>query len=97
MMSSNYISSYVLSSSLRYSIVGNQSALSKASTEATTGRFADMGLALGASTGRDVGLRAEMNFADQLVDTNGLVSGRLEVTQNRISQLVTTARSFSRT
>jgi flagellar hook-associated protein 3 FlgL len=94
MMSSNYISSYMLSSSLRYSVVGNQSALSKASTEATTGRFADMGLALGASTGRDVGLRAEMDFADQLVDTNGLVSGRLEVTQNRISQLVTTAQEF---
>ena len=80
-------SAITLSSSLRYSITNNQAALSKASTEATTGRFADVGLELGATTGGDVSLRADLSFADQLVDTNGLVSGRLDVTQNRITQL----------
>ena len=39
----------------------------------------------------DLALRADFNFADQLVDTNELVSGRLDVTQNRITQLGTTA------
>ena len=94
MMSTNYISTYMLSSVLRSSIVGNQSALSKASTEATTGRFADVGLQLGTDTGRDVSLRADMDFANQLMDTNGLVSGRLDVTQNRIDQLNSTAQNF---
>jgi flagellar hook-associated protein 3 FlgL len=94
MMSANYISTLVLSSSLRYSITNNQAALSKASTEATTGRFADVGLQLGATTGGDVTLRADMSFADQLVDTNGLVSGRLDITQNRITQLSSTATDF---
>jgi flagellar hook-associated protein 3 FlgL len=94
MMSANYISTLMLSSSLRYSITNNQSALSKASKEATTGRFADPGLQLGVATGRDVGLRAEMSFMDQIVDTNALVAGRLDVTQNRISQLGTTAQDF---
>jgi flagellar hook-associated protein 3 FlgL len=94
MMSANYISTLMLSSALRYSITSNQSALSKASTEATTGRFADVGLELGASTGSDVSLRADMSFADQLIDTNGLVSGRLDVTQNRITELGTTAQDF---
>lgn len=94
MMSANYISTLMLSSSLRYSITNNQSALSKASKEATTGRFADPGLQLGTSTGRDVGLRAEMSFMDQIVDTNELVAGRLDVTQNRINQLGTTAQEF---
>jgi flagellar hook-associated protein 3 FlgL len=93
-MSTNYISSYMLSSALRYSVVGNESALSNASKEATTGRFADVGLELGASTGRDLRLRADMNFADQIVDTNGLVSGRLDVTQDRLSQLGSTAEEF---
>ena len=46
MMSANYVSTLMLSSSLRYSITGHQSALSKASKEATTGRFADPGLQL---------------------------------------------------
>jgi len=94
MMSANYISTLMLSSSLRYSITSNQSALSKASTEATTGRFADVGLELGATTGGDVSLRADMSFADQLLDTNGLVSGRLDVTQNRMSELGSTASDF---
>ena len=94
MMSANYVSTLMLSSSLRYSITNNQSALSKASKEATTGRFADPGLQLGTSTGRDVGLRAEMSFMDQIVDTNELVTGRLDVTQNRITQLGTTAQDF---
>lgn len=94
MMSANYVSTLMLSSSLRYSITNNQSALSKASKEATTGRFADPGLELGTATGRDVGLRAEMSFMDQIVDTNELVAGRLDVTQNRINQLGTTAQEF---
>lgn len=94
MMSANYISTLMLSSSLRSSITNNQAALSKASKEATTGRFADVGLTLGATIGNDVTLRADFSFADQLIDTNALVLGRLDTTQNRITQLNTTATSF---
>jgi flagellar hook-associated protein 3 FlgL len=94
MMSANYISTLMLSSALRSSITNNQSALSKATKEATTGRFADVGVELGTSTGRDVALRADMSFMDQIVDTNELVSGRLDVTQNRITQLGSTAQDF---
>jgi flagellar hook-associated protein 3 FlgL len=93
-MSSNYISTYMLTSTLRYSIVGNESALSNTTKEATTQRYADVGLALGAKTGRDVSLRADMDFLNQLVDTNGLVSGRLDVTQNRITEFGSTAQEF---
>jgi len=94
MMSANYISTLMLSSSLRSSITNNQAALTKASKEATTGRFADVGLELGATTGSDITLRADLSFADQLVDTNGLVSGRLDVTQNRMTELGSTASDF---
>src|SRR3569623_1481849 len=94
MMSTNYISTLMLSSALRYSVTTNQSALSNATKEATTGRFADVGLQLGISTGRDVALRADMDFIDQIVDTNGLVAGRLDVTQNRITQLGSNAQDF---
>jgi flagellar hook-associated protein 3 FlgL len=84
----------MLSSTLKSSIMNNESSLSKASTEATTGRFADVGLQLGASTGRDLSLRSDMSFITQLQDTNGLVSGRLNVTQNAITQLGSTAQDF---
>ena len=94
MMSANYISTLMLSSALRSSITNNESSLSKASKEATTGRFADVGLQLGTATGSDVALRADMDFVSQIVDTNELVSGRLDVTQNRITQLGSTAQEF---
>jgi flagellar hook-associated protein 3 FlgL len=93
-MSFNYISTLMLSSPLRSSIVGGESALAKASKEATTGRFADVGLDLGPTTGRDVALRADLSFADQLVDTNALVAGRLEVTQNKMGDVISTAQDF---
>ena len=94
MMSANYISTLMLSSALRSSITNNQSSLSKASKEATTGRFADVGLELGASTGSDVGMRADMSFLNKIVDSNGLVAGRLDMTQNRITELGQTAQDF---
>ena len=50
--------------------------------------------ALGALTGRDVVLRAELVDVDKLVDTNALVSGHLDVTQHRISMLIDTAEAF---
>src|SRR4051794_8833107 len=94
MMSANYISTLMLSSALRPSITNNQAALAEASKEATTGRFADVGLELGARTGGDGPLRADLSVDDQLDDTNGLVSGRLDIPQSRIPQLGSTATDF---
>ena len=72
-MATTFISSNSISTTLRSSAMKSQVALSKATTEATNGRYADVGLTLGALTGRDVVLRAELVDVDKLVDTNVLV------------------------
>jgi flagellar hook-associated protein 3 FlgL len=74
----------------------SQVAVSRATKEATTGRLADVGLSLGALAGRDVVLRAELVDVDKLVDTNGLVSGRLDTAQQRVGELLSTAQSFQK-
>ena len=74
----------------------SQAALSKATQEATNGRFADVGLELGALAGRDVPLRAELRDADKMVDTNALVAGRLDVAQHRVTELINTAQAFQK-
>jgi flagellar hook-associated protein 3 FlgL len=74
----------------------SRAALSTAMQEATSGRLADVGLSLGALTGRDVTLRAELNDVDKLVDTNGLVAGRLDVEQQRVGELISTAEAFQK-
>lgn len=95
-MSATFISTNSISTTLRISAMKSQAALSRATEEATNGRLADVGLSLGALTGRDLTLRAQLVDIDKLVDTNALVSGRLDVTQERVSELIGIAQSFQK-
>jgi flagellar hook-associated protein 3 FlgL len=93
-MGSTFISSTSISTTLRNSAMKTQVAIAQASKEATSGRHADIGLTLGALTGRDVVLRADLRETEKLVDTNALVGGRLDVAQQKVSELIDTAQSF---
>jgi len=53
-MATTFISTNAISTTLRVSAMKSRAALSEATKEATTGRLADVGLDLGALTGRDV-------------------------------------------
>lgn len=95
-MATTFISTNSITNTLRVAAMKTQVALSKATKEATTGRLADVGLNLGALAGRDVVLRAELTDLDKMVDTNALVAGHLDVSQQRISELIGTAESFQK-
>lgn len=95
-MATNFISSNSIATTLRISASKAQVAIGKGVKEATTGRHADVGQELGALTGRNVTLRAEAHDIDKLVDTNALVGARLDVAQERLSQLIKTAEGFQK-
>lgn len=95
-MAATFISSNSIATTLRISASKSQVAIAKGVKEATTGRLDDVGKELGALTGRNVTLRAELAEIDKLVDTNALVGARLEVGQERLSQLIETAQSFQK-
>lgn len=95
-MATTFISSNSIATTLRISAMKSQVALSKATTEATTGRYADVGLSLGALTGRDVVFRANLVDLDKMVDTNGLVAGRMDTSQQRVGELIDTAEAFQK-
>jgi len=95
-MATTFISTNSISTTLRISAMKSQVALSRATQEATNGRLSDVGLSLGALTGRDVVLRAELVDVDKLVDTNALVSGHLDVAQQRVGGLIDTAEAFQK-
>lgn len=95
-MAATFISSNSITTTLRISASKAQVAIAKGVKEATTGRLDDVGKELGALTGRNVTLRADLLEIDKLVDTNSLVGARLEVAQERLSQLITTAQSFQK-
>ena len=93
-MSTTFISTNSLTSTLRLAAMKSQVAQTAAAKEATNGRYADMSLSLGALTGRDLALRAEHSRLEKIVDTNELVSGRLSASQTALTSLVETAQGF---
>ena len=71
-----------------------QSSLVSAQTEASTGRFADIGSALGAKTSLSIDLRNVLNRATVEIEQNGLAASELDVVQNSMTNLVDVAHSF---
>jgi flagellar hook-associated protein 3 FlgL len=93
-MKSTFVSSLAVSQALRYSLLKAQSELSKATKEVTTGRVADVGLALGAGASRSVSLDRDLQRLQGIVDTNGLAASRLSTTQTALSELTSTGQTF---
>jgi flagellar hook-associated protein 3 FlgL len=93
-MKTSFISTEVLSNTLRSTVMQGQISLSKATTEATTGRHADIGESLAALTGRDFSLRSDLERVSNLIDTNEIVAGRLSSTQEAMTSIIGEAQSF---
>jgi flagellar hook-associated protein 3 FlgL len=93
-MNTSFISTLSLSTTLSSTVMKGQVALSKATTEATTGRHADIGETLGPLTGRDFSLRSDYSRVSNLIDTNAIVTGRLDATQQAITNLTSDANTF---
>ena len=93
-MKTSFISNYSLSGTLRNAVAKARDSLADATKESTTLRHADIGLTLGGSTGKTVGLRDQYDRLNGIVDTNGLVASRLEVTQKALDGMRETAEQF---
>ena len=79
---------------MRYSLLRAQSELTKAQKEVSTGRFADIGLALGSRTGQSVSFERDLERLKGIVDSNALASARLTSTQDALAQISSAAQSF---
>ena len=93
-MKTSFISNYSLSGTLRNAVAKARDSLADATKESTTMRHADIGLTLGGSTGKTVGLRDQYNRLNGIVDTNALVASRLEVSQKALDGMRETAEQF---
>ncbi len=95
-MSTTFSETNSICTTLRISSMKSRATLSEATKEATTGRLADVGKSLGALAGRDVVLRAELVDIEKLVDTNALVTGHMDMAQQRVGVLIDTAEAFQK-
>lgn len=94
-MKTTQISTLTAITALRASIMKAQSDLVSAQQEATTGRRADVGLALGSETAPVIGLRVRLDDLQGLSKLNELSAARLDIAQSALDQLAGLATSFA--
>jgi flagellar hook-associated protein 3 FlgL len=93
-MKTTYVSTQGMANATRRSVLEMQSELTRLQKEVTTGRAADIGLALGARTGRTVTLRMETASLQTLIDSNAIAGSRLSSTQATLGSIAADAQGF---
>lgn len=86
-MKTSFISSLAVQTTMRNSIASAQRELVDANTEAVSGRYADIGATLGASTSRALDLTRELSRIDSLYNTASLATQRLESAELALSNM----------
>lgn len=96
-MKTSFVSNLAVQNAMRLTIQQGQAELLKLQTEVTTGRHADVGLALGSSAARSVSLQREHARLGTLVDTNSVVTQRLAASQSALSAMAEAAQQVRNT
>lgn len=94
MISTSFVSSSSISADTRRSIARLQSQLIDAQKELATGRHADVGVTLGATTGVSVSMRQDLEQIQSIKDSNSLVLGRMNASQAALQTIATSTQSF---
>ncbi|WP_045834920.1 flagellar hook-associated family protein [Hyphomicrobium sp. 99] len=94
MISTSFISSSALSDETRRSIARLQSQLVDTQKELATGRHADVGVTLGATTGVSISMRQDLEQIQAIKNSNNLVSARMEASQSSLQTVATSTSSF---
>ena len=87
MMTTSFVSSQSLWNAPRAGVNRLLTQLADANREIATGRYADVGLALGRGVGETLSLRQRSAEIDALMDGNGAASARLEITQATLREV----------
>ncbi len=80
------VSSNAVSQALRLQMARAQAEMIRAEKEVTTGQVADRGLHLGVRTGHSVSLDRDIARLDNIKSTNGMVTTRLDATQEALGE-----------
>lgn len=86
-MKTTFVSTAAMQSAVRLAVQRAQAEVADNQLEVTTGRHADIGLALGSKTARTVSLNREVSRLDSMMDNNSLVAQRLSVSQDALGQM----------
>ncbi len=91
------VSTLSMSTMLQEQLAKMRSQLSDASLEVSTGRYADVGLALGSQTGHTISLRDQQAQLQAISGANGNVATRLNTVSAAMTSILSTAQDFLNT
>lgn len=94
MITASFISSAGLQDDTRRSIARLQSQLVDAQKELGTGRHADVGITLGATTGVSVSMRQDLEQIQSIKNSNNLVLNRMDASQSALQTVAKSTSSF---
>ena len=87
------VSTQYLTSALTLAVTQTQSQLATATTESSTGQYADLGLHLGDQSGYELSLKNQYTLMQALTDSNNIVSTNLSTTTTTLDAIRTNAQS----
>ncbi|MEW7007053.1 flagellar hook-associated family protein [Lentilitoribacter sp. EG35] len=93
-MKTSFVSSYATQHSMRLVVGRAQQEIQKLQTEVVTGRFEDIGVALGGKTSNAVMLHRDFEQFTTIKDVNALVENRLSAAQAGLKQNSESAQSM---
>lgn len=86
-MKSSFISSSAIQNAMRLTIRQAQNQMTKATTEATTGVYADIGVSLGGNAAKSVDFSREVDRIASIKSSNSIVGARMESSQLGLSKM----------
>ena len=93
-MKTSFVSTLAMQNSMRLTIGRGQNEIQKLNTEIVTGRYADIGLALGAKTANSVSLNRDVAQLMGIKDSNALVTQRLSASQAALGSMSNAAQQM---
>ncbi|MGI9514418.1 MAG: flagellar hook-associated family protein [Anderseniella sp.] len=92
-MELSHVSTSALYNNVKLTLQRSQVELAQRQTEVTTGRHADVNLALGPRSGGSITLRAEQDRLEGILNSNTLVATRLDLIQSSVAAVTSSAQS----
>ena len=93
-MTSSFISSSAIQNAMRLTIRQAQNQMTKATMEATTGTYADIGVSLGGYAAKSIDFTREVDRINSIKLSNALVGARMESAQTGLDKMKTAGDSF---
>ncbi|MCA1441186.1 flagellar hook-associated family protein [Ensifer sp. IC4062] len=91
-MKTSFVSNLAVQNAMRLTIQQQQAEMLNLQKELTTGRHADVGLTLGATTSRSLNLQRELARMNALTSTNSIVNQRLSASQEALETMASAAQ-----